>query len=533
MLPPSSIRSVQLELRFLPLQPTYIQLALDRIAKLGYNTVYIQYEDTFPYRRHPTLRGSFTYTRQQVREINQRAKDNGLQIIPLAYPFTHSDRLLERAAYAHLAETNSKSSLCLTDPRSVELLGELAEEVLELHPESKFIHIGGDEIAQMIGCPSCASAMWKHGRSGVLVNFLNEVARRFRTLGVRPGIWSDTLIRHPQAIDDLSRDLLIFYWDYWSYDERQPFFTIGGGFSDMFVLDKKAIQGDLSVMTHFPLIRTMEELPVGLEKIYGDYWQIDSKQTSAKSFPYLKFFTDHHFDVVASVLPYVELGSILPNIHEKWSHLTYAAKRVHETGAAGGMCCHWAPFWAPLETLWLGLTSFSEGLQHGHSAMTPERIFPRYTELIFGARRQDFAKAVFEVARRFELGDVLTPFWRELPPEQKIQWHRNAGLVRKEKAVVDNLRAKLPAHQKTFRKYAASNPHAQLFDVLAQEMSLKLDWEKCLLEKGLIGVDLRQKLKGLRPVLQKTWSDYYVPEAVKKLTELRLDPSAGLDSWGG
>lgn len=526
MLPPSSIRAAQLELALLPLQPAYIRQTLQRLAQIGYNAVHIHYGDTFPYRRHRALRGDFTYTRQELREINDCAKDNDLQIIPLTHSFTHSDQLLRHEPYAQLAETSAKGNLCLTHPGSVDLLAELAEEALELHPECKFIHIGGDEIPQLIACPRCATAMWKHGRSGVFVNYLNRLNQRFRKLGVRPAIWSDTLIRHPQAIDDLSRDCLVFYWDYWSHGDRQPFFTIGGGFGDMFVLDKKAIRGDLSVMTQMPVIRTMEELPQGLEKIYRDYWQIDPKQTSAKSFPYLKFFTDHKFDVVASVLPYVELGSVLPNLSEKWPHLTHAVKRVHEAGAAGAMSCHWTPYWAPLETLWLGLIALSEGLQHNHLAMAQEKILSLYAEFALGQPAPDFAKSVLEVSRRFELGDVLTPFWQVRSPEEKIQWHRDAGLDQKELSNVNSLQASLPAHQKCFRKFAATNSHAQLFEVLAREMSLKLDWEKRLLQKRPVTASLRKQLRALRPELQKVWSTYYVPQAENKLTELRLKPFA-------
>lgn len=524
MLPAASIRSVQIELRFIPLQPDYIRQTFERLGKLGYNTVYLQYEDTFPFRKHRALRGRFTYSRQQVRQIDQWAKQNGLQVIPLTYSFTHSDNLLARPQYAHLAETNAKVNLCLTDPRSVDLMVELAEEVLELHPNAKFIHIGGDEIPQLIACPRCTTAMFKHGRSGLLVNFLNAVARRFRKLGVRPAIWSDTLIRHPQAIDDLSRDCLIFYWDYWSHGERQPFFTIGGGFSDMFILDKKAITGDLAVMTHFPLARTLEELPQGLEKIYRNYWKLDRKQTSAQSFPYLKFFTDHRFDVIGSFLPYVELGSILPNVREKWPHLTHAIKRIHETGAAGGTLCHWAPFWPPIETLWLGITAFSEGLQHGPRAMSPEKILPRYTELVLGQDAPDFAQAVFNASRRFEFGDIFNPSWQIVPLEKKIQWHHDAVMVDKELATVNQLRTELPARKKCFHKYAAKHPHARIFAVLAEEMALKLDYEKCFLQNRPVTTRLRNKMRALRPVLQKAWSTYYVPSAVKKLTELRLDP---------
>ncbi|PAW77894.1 MAG: hypothetical protein B9S32_09860 [Verrucomicrobia bacterium Tous-C9LFEB] len=524
MLPAASIRSVQIELRFLPLQPDYIRQTFERLGQLGYNTVYLQYEDTFPFRRHRTLRGSFTYSRAQVRQINQWAKDNGLQIIPLTYSFSHSDQLLQRPQYADLAESDAKASLCLTHPRSIDLMAELAEDVLELHPESKFIHIGGDEIQQLIACPRCTTAMCQHGRSGVLVNFLNKVARRFRQLGVRPAIWSDMLIRYPQAIDNLSRDLLIFYWDYWSHGERQPFLTIGGGFSDMFILDKKAITGDLAVMTHFPLTRPLEELPQGLATVYRDYWKLDRKQTSAKSFPYLQFFTDHRFDVIGSALPYVELGSILPNVQEKWSHLTHAVKRIHETGAAGGTLCHWAPFWPPLETLWLGITAFSEGLQHNHRAMAPEKILPRYTTLTLGQDAPDFANAVWNASRRFELGDIFNPTWQIVPPEKKIQWHRDAGMVAREHATVNKLSARLPGHQKCFRKYAVKQAHARLFEVLSQEMKLKLKYEKRLLKELPIQTSLRKKMRALRPELQKVWSVYYVPSAVKKLTELRLDP---------
>ena len=513
---------MQMELHTTPLKLGSIQKTFERLNKLGYNTVFLQYSDTFPFRRHKSLRGDFVYSRAQVRKINDMATEHGLNIIPLTHSFSHSDILLNRNKYVHLAESDAKSSLCLSNPESVDLMAELAEELLELHPRAEYIHIGGDEIAQVAACPACVSALWKCGRSGLFVEFLNKVADRFQALGVSPAVWSDMLIRFPESIDDLSRRFLIFYWDYWSSGERQPFLTIGGGFGDMIVLDKSAIQGDFAVMVNFPSIRMLHDVPQGLAKLYRPYWELDKKEKSAKSFPYLKFFTDRKFNVLAAALPYVELGSILPNYEEKWSHLTTAVNRIHETGAAGGNLCHWTPHWPAFETLWLGISIFAEGLKT--PTINRKKVFNDYAQLVIGRPASDFADAVFHVSRRFELGDTLTPFWQVLPLEQKMQWHRDSGLLEQEIKNVKFIAKQIPRHLKVFQKYARDSPHAKLFAVLSEEILLKLDYERCLIKKRPITSALLKRLHLVIKSLRAVLNEYYIPEAVEKVLRLRFEP---------
>lgn len=523
MLPSASIRSAQFELRTLPLQLSYLELSFKRLASLGYNTVFLQYGDTFPFQRHRALRGPLVYTESQVKEIDRMAGENGLEIISSSYSFSHAELLIQRAEYSHLAEVEGGDCLCLSNPAAVDIMIEIAREMHELHPRSRFVHLGGDEMAALGLCPACAATMWETNKSALLVQYLNAVAVRLRHEGIRPAIWSDMLIKNPQSLDQLSRDYLIYYWDYWGSGPRQPYVSIGGGFSDMFVLDKEALEGDLKVMMRHPAVRRFDEMPSGLEKIYAEYWELDSERKSVKSFPYLRFFVDHQFDVIAAALPYAELGSILPNYSEKWPHLTHFVERVHETGAAGGSLCHWVPHWPLLETLWLGIVAFGEGLAHGVAKMEKDRVFDKYTKLLFDRSLPEFASAVYHVARRFEFGDTLTPFWQERSLSEKVDWHRKSRLLDKELQNVEEQLQWIEPHLKVFREYQNENAHARAFAILAEETALKLKREYAMArgkEIDSAGVELET----LSMKLRNLWAEYHTAEAVEMLCDMRVKP---------
>jgi len=216
------------------------------------------------------------------------------------------------------------------------------------------------------------------------------------------------------------------------------------------------------------------------------------------------------------------LGSILPNYKEKWSHLTTAAKRIHETGAAGGNLCHWTPHWPAFETLWLGISIFAEGLKT--PTIARKKVFNDYAQLVIGRPAPDFADAVFHVSRRFELGDTLTPFWQVLPLEQKMQWHRDSGLLEQEIKNVKFIAKQIPRHLKVFQKYARDSPHAKLFAVLSEEILIKLDYERCLIKKRPITSALLKRLHLVIKSLRAVLNEYYIPEAVEKVLRLRFEP---------
>lgn len=168
--------------------------------------------------------------------------------------------------------------------------------------------------------PESCTALMKEGFSSMYVDFVNAIAAGLKSEGVRIAIWSDTLIRYPQALEKLDKSIVMFYWDYWAMGEESAFLSIGGGCPDIFVLDRSGLPRDLNKMFRNPVIRNAGELPLNHFERYHNYWRWSPGQKRARSFPYVEFLREFGLDVVSCFLPYTEKGSILSNYAEKLPH---------------------------------------------------------------------------------------------------------------------------------------------------------------------------------------------------------------------
>lgn len=65
----------------------------------------------------------------------------------------------------------------------------MVDQVLSLHPNAKYLHIGCDEVYHLGLCPICR---FKE-RDALFLNHVYKVAQHVRSHGVIPIIWDDML----------------------------------------------------------------------------------------------------------------------------------------------------------------------------------------------------------------------------------------------------------------------------------------------------------------------------------------------------
>ncbi len=454
----NNLKIFHLVLSVYPYRVEYLEELLPWMARQGYNAVLLEYRNAFPF-DCPDISSSHAYSREDIGRIEKVASACGLATLPKGLSFTHSDNILRHQRYKHLAD--SVSDLDLTHPESLSLMVESGMELLAAHPRSRIIHFGGDEMAEMGKTPAALRAVLEMGRSGLYVSFVNKLAKVFAVKGARVAIWSDMLIRYPQAIDDLDKRVMIFYWDYWSHGERTPFVSIGGGCPDLFVLDRKALTGSLKKMFVIPAVREAEELPAGHLERFGSYWRLDPQKRSADSFPYLKWFKEKGLSVVAACLPYPEKGSFLPNFREKLDHLRWFSKRLRAAEGDGFMACLWQPHWPHLETSRLGFLSALE-LMEDPDREDPE-IFQNISQRLGGIWTASSVESFMDLGEGFEYADTLNPLWAGNDIPQSLSWLEKAGMLaddlRMAKACLEKIRTLLGGEwrdlsSKVFERFA-------------------------------------------------------------------------------
>ena len=129
------IRGVHMDLKGTPPTPERFERHLELFARLRYNAVLIEWEDTFPYAVDERFRCETAYTAEQVRRFCDRARKLGMEVVPLVQCLGHMETPLSVADYAPLREV----------PHRADVLNPLADgarELVERMVEDVLSHCG-------------------------------------------------------------------------------------------------------------------------------------------------------------------------------------------------------------------------------------------------------------------------------------------------------------------------------------------------------------------------------------------------------
>lgn len=148
------------------------RLQLDRYPELVENTAYRMESDwdkwtengrKYVPRGTPGAYGGY-YTKNDIRHILEYAHRNQIEVIPEIEMPGHSNEVM--AVFPELSCTGKGDGfdLCVGNPKTLEFLTNVLEEVIDLFP-SKYIHIGGDEATMRFWkkCPKCLGLMDRYG----------------------------------------------------------------------------------------------------------------------------------------------------------------------------------------------------------------------------------------------------------------------------------------------------------------------------------------------------------------------------------
>ncbi|MGM9785647.1 MAG: family 20 glycosylhydrolase [Candidatus Cryptobacteroides sp.] len=194
--------------------PALKQLAKE-VAGLGMNTMLLEYEATFPFDGHATLKNRYAFTKEEIKELVDYCTGLGLDVIPLQNCMGHSQYILRHDRYAELREdAKDMSQVCpLKIDEAVKTFTEIFREVAALHP-SKYFHIGCDETFLLGSCPDCSAYSEKYGKSKLFVEYVKAMCNIVREMGKTPIIWADIILKHPENLNELPDDLIYMDWNY-------------------------------------------------------------------------------------------------------------------------------------------------------------------------------------------------------------------------------------------------------------------------------------------------------------------------------
>ncbi len=320
-------------------------------GKFKLNTFVIEYGDRFPFAKHPVIPSSSAFTPEEIKELIEWGKKHEVDLIPLMQCLGHLSYVLKHKEYANLKEGGEeKAQLCPLNPASFQLFTELAGEMLLLHSESKYFHIGGDETRELGVCPLCKEYAKKKGKGSLYVEYVNKVINWVKKRGKIPIIWDDMLCHFPASLNLLDKEAIIMYWDYWATKEKVPF-VIPRPKWNALTYDKRwdtQWKDELGLLERKILYEYGK--PVDLEKeLEGEYLSQFKDYLGEEfpkyihAFPYLKFYLDKGFKVIGA-------GSMVHNFlkrcpdyeHERaFSNIKEFCRCCIEKNALGFVATSW------------------------------------------------------------------------------------------------------------------------------------------------------------------------------------------------
>ncbi len=206
---------------------------IEMLAEWKTNELQLYTEHTFAYRNHRIVwEKASPFAGEEILDLDAYCRDRHVDLVPNQNSFGHMTRWLKHAPYNHLAEapdgyeypwggfTPDPMSLNPTDPRSVELMAELFDELLPHFVSGQF-NVGCDETWD-VGQPGTRSeaAVKEKGGGRVYLDYLLKIYELVKQHGRTMQFWGDIIIKYPELIPELPGDCIALEW---GYEADHPF----------------------------------------------------------------------------------------------------------------------------------------------------------------------------------------------------------------------------------------------------------------------------------------------------------------------
>ena len=208
----------------------YLERLVDRLAEWKINHLQLYVEHTYAYTDHEEVwRDASPFTAREIRELDALCRERFIELTPNQNSFGHFHRWLVHDRYRPLAEVPEgfqhpfsidpePFSLCATDPRVLELLAGLYDELLPQFTSPRF-NVGLDETFDL-GRGRSAEACDERGKPAVYLEFLRQVNGMAAGRGRQMLFWGDIILRYPELVDQVPEDAVALCW---GYEANHPF----------------------------------------------------------------------------------------------------------------------------------------------------------------------------------------------------------------------------------------------------------------------------------------------------------------------
>lgn len=208
---PAKRQIFHLDCNFVSLRPEFVRDLLGRVAAMGYNTILWELEDQVQWETCPECAHQASWSKEEFRSILNDSRSLGLEPIPLLQTIGHGEYVMTHPRYHSFREHPEFSDCyCVSNPEVRGFLKTWIDEICDLFGGIRHFHLGGDEAYRFGTCGLCAA----RERNDLYAEHLDELATVLRQRNIRPGIWHDMILACPGTIQKVSREFLIWDWNY-------------------------------------------------------------------------------------------------------------------------------------------------------------------------------------------------------------------------------------------------------------------------------------------------------------------------------
>lgn len=213
------LKVFHLDFNSVSLKKDYIELWLKKASDMGYNAVLWEIEDDVKWETYPECSSPDAFSKSEFKELLDYSKKLGLEPIPLLQTIGHAEYVLQYKKYFSFREDPDRYDCYCTSSNEVKVfLKTWIKEYLDLFGEIKYFHLGGDEAYAFASCSKCKTTVERIGENKFYADYVYEISEILFERGVRPGIWSDMILKNPKDINTIRKEFVIWDWNYWDGD---------------------------------------------------------------------------------------------------------------------------------------------------------------------------------------------------------------------------------------------------------------------------------------------------------------------------
>ncbi len=156
--------------------------------------------------------GRGALSKQNIAEMQDIARSYFIDVIPIFQTLGHYENILSHPKYRKFAEFPGAASLNTIDEATDSFLFNMLDEVIPQF-ESEYFHMGCDE-SRDVGYGATKRLVEKIGTAQVHADHYMKVYNKLQSKGKKPMMYGDIILRHPEILDLIPKDIIIVDWHY-------------------------------------------------------------------------------------------------------------------------------------------------------------------------------------------------------------------------------------------------------------------------------------------------------------------------------